>query len=151
MTDTITASQLASILIKKGLLNASEVAAIKEEILVPLSIFSGNLTSLGALTTYLSHIKKMTIKEIASSLSRNYSSIKRVHSLSPPENLVITKETGFIPLDFFEQYSFLSISECVVYFMKQKKYRNIDIAKTLGKDPRTIWTFDKRLRGKIRK
>mgnify|MGYP001951580552 CR=1 FL=1 len=44
----------------------------------------------------------------------------------------------------------LSILESVVKYLKEKGFRNSEIADMLGKDPKNIWTLYSRVRRKMK-
>lgn len=149
MKETLTAEQLANILLSKGLITKEDLFSVKEDILIPISIFSGEQSPLGALVNYLSTIQKKTIKEISEILKKNISSLYRTYQRSNNYELEI-KEGEKIPLTEFQKNTNLSVSETLVLFLREKGYKNVQIGKIFGKDPRTIWTLETRARKKVK-
>lgn len=149
MNESITAKQLAAILVEKGILQPADLQFLKEDIEIPISIFTGKQTPQGALVAYLATTHKKTIKEISELLHTNLSATYQTYERAQTEELIIA-DSLTIPLAEFKKHTELSISEVIVIFLKNNGHKNIEIGKILGKDPRTIWTLEQRAKQKVK-
>jgi len=112
----------------------------EDEVAIPATIFSTNLSPLQSLVTYLKDIHDFSFQDIARSLDRSYATIyaaykKQRRSPAPTKYLV--------PLSFFGT-GLCALEACVVYLKEEAHLNFSEIARLVKKDPRTIWsTYDR--------
>jgi DNA-binding CsgD family transcriptional regulator len=118
-----------------------------EKIQIPTSIFKqGKPASI--LCKYLKEKQKMKLCEIARLLNRDQRTIWNNYKNSKKEKLVIKETSIRIPISVFSEKR-LSVLEAIVYYYKMQGMKNAQIAKLLGKDPRNVWTIQKRAKKKL--
>jgi len=127
---------------------------IKSEIKVPLNIFNKKLSPAEVLCKYLKENKKMKFSEIAKLINRdersvwtNYNNAIKKMREKIKEDKKIDK-TILVSINIFSNRK-LSILESVVKYLKEKAYRNCEIAELLGKDQRNIYTIYNRAKKKL--
>ena len=127
-------------------LNGSELLTKKiekKEVLIPVSVFSKNLSSLGTITKYLKENLELENKEIASLTKR---SVKTIYQAYNSANEKVSKRFEAKETKYYVPVSALSdrrlgVLESVVKFLKENYELNYsEIGRLLGRDPRTIWT-----------
>lgn len=133
-------------------LSASDVLSIlqkkPDDVLIPLSIFKGELPGLEALVKYLKENVRLSNREIARLLIRSSKTIwASYHAAKPAKAFRPSASDLFLPVATFQKNK-LSILESIVDWLKKRQYKNIQIARMLNKDPRTIWTVAKRIEQK---
>lgn len=118
---------------------------------LPTELFkTKKLSNLEAIVKYLRENQELTYKEIAKKLNRNPMTLAVTYKnakLKHPKKIKIT-EHETIPYTAFKKN--LSILEGAALWLKFKGCKQIQIAKMLGKDPRTIWTIISRAEKKIK-
>jgi hypothetical protein len=121
------------------------LAAISNKDSVPASVFSGTLSPLQALVTYLKDHKKNSFATISKELGRTYRAVWGAYS----DKGIKFEETSFyIPLELFENSSH-SILETVVLHLKESyEMKFSEIARLLNKNDRTVWTVWNRAKKK---
>src|SRR3989338_3775650 len=117
----------------------------REEKLIPVYIFSGNLSPAEALSKFLKENLGMDYSEIAEAAGRDKKSVwanyKRAAKKMPWKFEI--KEGIAIPLSDFRKE--LSMLENIVAYLKDsKKMKGSEIAKLLNKAPANIWTIYQR-------
>ena len=135
-------------------LNGSELLTKKierEEVLIPVSVFSKKLSSLEAITKYLRENLELKNKETAKITKRSVKTIYQAYN-SAREKIskkFEVKETRYyVPVSVLSNRK-LGVLENVVKFLKENYELNYsEIARLLGRDPRTIWTAYSRSREK---
>lgn len=97
------------------------VAALTDSELIPVSIFSGDLSGLESLVLYLKEEKNKTVTQIASVLNRNkntiYTTLKAAHK---KKGKLILEAQLKIPISIFSNRKF-SILESLVVYLKETK------------------------------
>ena len=122
----------------------------REEIEIPLGVFNQGISPAEALAKYLKENMKMRFSEIANKINRDERTIwinYRDANKKKKEKMRIEKKM-FVSIEIFADRR-LSILESVVYYFKEKGYRNIEIAEMLGRDQRNISTLYLRIKKKL--
>ena len=122
----------------------------KEEIKIPLEVFKQKIGAAESICKYLKENKGIKFSEIAHIVGRDQRTIwnnyrNAVNKMK--DKIEISKESMFVPKEIFSNKK-LSILESVIYYLREKGYRNLEIAKMLGKDARNVWTIYSRARKK---
>ena len=114
---------------------------------VPVSIFSGSLSPLQALVTYLKNVQQQDYHTIAEILNRHYKTVWTSHC---KEGISYTDTTTYLPLHIFSGP--LSVFEAIVWYLHlDMKLKFSEIARLLHKDDRTVWTVWNRAKKKQKK
>lgn len=126
---------------------------IKQEITIPLSIFSSKTPPVEALCSYLSNSQKMSYREIAILLGRNeksiWSIVKKSKQKKPSlKNSSKALEKYFLPLSVIQNNSHTLLENIIIYLRTTYKLKNPQIAKLLHKSPNSIAVLAKRAREK---
>ena len=113
----------------------------KDDILIPVSVFSSQYGPLESVVKYLSEKKKLSIKEIALRLNRSDRTIWATYYAAKRQAILIpTKSRIIIPLSILSKES-SSILESLVYYLHDfHSMRFIDISHLINRDIRTVWT-----------
>ena len=131
-----------------------EEIEIKSDIKIPLCIFNKKLSPAESLCKYLKENKKLRFSEIAKLINRDERSIWTNYNNSVKkikEKIKYGKKTEekiLVSINIFADRR-LSILESVVKYLKEREYRNYEIAELLGKDQRNIYTVHKRVEKKL--
>ncbi len=116
---------------------------IKNEIFLPISIFSTSLTTLESIVKYLKEEKKFSLHLIAMHIGRDERNVWNMHrnaNKKHPQKFIIVQANLIIPLSIFSQKP-LSAQESIVTYLKDKlHYSYHAIAILLKRNDRTIWT-----------
>jgi DNA-binding CsgD family transcriptional regulator len=113
---------------------------------LPLSLFKNDLSCLRLIVCYLRDKRAYSLTTIAHLLHRSVQTIWISYRSS--KKITITSSTDyFIPLRIFDDER-LTILENIVHYLSGY-YKNVEMARILHKDPRTIWTLKKRIEQKI--
>lgn len=119
----------------------------KEELLVPCTIFSKKLSSLQAITKYLSENLEIGFSEIAKILGRSDQGIWQAYNQSKkkmPEKIIPKATRYWIPAGILND-KVLSVLESIVRYLKDEYNLNYHkIALLIKRDDRTVWTVYKR-------
>lgn len=117
----------------------------ESELKIPLSAFQNkNIGILETISKYLVEEKKLTYHEIAVLLKRDdrtiwasYHAANKKH----PGKLIISNEAtqSKIPVSIFTDRNLGPFEALVKYLKEELKMKNIEIAKALTRDPRTVW------------
>ncbi|PIN90276.1 hypothetical protein COU57_03935 [Candidatus Pacearchaeota archaeon CG10_big_fil_rev_8_21_14_0_10_32_14] len=116
---------------------------------VPLSIFAKKLSPLEALSKYLLERENKSITEISKFLGKNKSSISIAYKNSKSKKLYVSESSFDIPILFFSNNSYLSLSEAVTKYLVDDGVSFSEIAGLLNVDNRTAWTFYHRVKLKM--
>ncbi|MBU1199336.1 MAG: hypothetical protein KKF46_03395 [Nanoarchaeota archaeon] len=121
----------------------------EDEIYLPVSLFSNELTPLQLIVKYLKENFDINNKKIALLLNRDpkttwtiYNNIKDRKPISPEDSSLQ------IPLSIFKDRK-ISAFEALVSYLKKLDLNYADIARLIKKDQRTIWTVYSRARKKL--
>ncbi|MFH2021652.1 MAG: hypothetical protein ABIJ34_09685 [archaeon] len=110
---------------------------------VPLSIFCKELTPFESLTLFMVEYKKSSFSEIAGLLKKDRQVVWITYQRARGKKINLLKDLDWkstIPLSAVCSET-LSVAESLALFLKKSGWKNKDIAKTIGKDSRTIWTL----------
>jgi len=157
-------SQLANLLSNENKKAVAEklVGTVKEEkVTLPISIFRTKLSALGAIVVYLKEIKKLKVKEIATLLNRELSTIyttfesaKNKLKISKSSKKELEKEIDvsdnsiLIPLSVFSNRKYAVLESLVSYLKDEKKFSLTEISQILNKSYSTIKTTNRRYHDK---
>ncbi|GEM_PF-6978380 len=141
-------SQLAGLLsdqAKKEL--AKQLSGEPEKDFLPVSIFSTELSGLESIVVYLKENQKLRVKEIASKLNRELSTIYTTYSQArakfkaklPLKNLSLS-----VPMVIFSQRKFAVLEILVTYLKEEKKLSFKEIAELIKRNYSTIKTVYRR-------
>ena len=125
----------------------TEIIGAKEEIKIPITIFSKNLGFLESLSKYMKENLNMNYSEIAKLLRRDERTIWTSYKKSgekQKEELNIKETDIFVPISKFKDKNF-TILESLILFLKEKGMKYSEIAKLLERDQRNIWTIYSRI------
>ncbi len=117
------------------------ISAPTTDINVPIAIFSQHASAMQAISRYLVDTKKLSYTQAAKILGRSPKSIWASYHQTTPL-LEVNEQHLRIPISIF--LSTKSPLESLVSHLKAIGLRNIEIARTLKLDPRTVWTAAKR-------
>ncbi len=129
----------------------------KNDMFIPLSIFSTNIPPLKSLVDYLVS-KGFSISEISKITRRSYTTIWLTHkkknktknNKKKSDKKGVLDNNLLLPISIFNNK--LSILESVVKYLKEVlNLRYYEIANLLGRDNRTIWTIYRRVKEKERR
>ena len=123
------------------------------ETFIPCSIFQKGLSSLEVISKYLIEEKKLDVKKISRLLNRSYANIwnsyKRAQKKSSPV-LETNDSSILIPASILKNTR-LSVLESIVAYLKENVHLAYhEIAKTLKRDDRTVWTVYKKAKAKTK-
>lgn len=136
--------ELVRLLKLKYHLNTRDIINLieEEEILIPISIFTKQLSILETITKYLKEELSLSLHQIGELLSRNERNIWHTYKTSNkkhPTKLIVHPTKHFIPISTFQNK--LGALESIVLYLKDElnlSYHNIAVL--LDRDDRTIWT-----------
>jgi hypothetical protein len=141
-------------LLKKNKLRFSDVSAPLEaasiaEIIVPLTIYSEELTPLESTVKYLRENREMKFSEMGPMLGRDQKAVAITYRAAARKIKTVFREseTGvFVPASIFNSRSLSAFEALVVHL--RKTHSIMEISKVLGKDYRTVWTIYSRATAK---
>lgn len=125
----------------------------KEELLVPVEIFSSGLAPAESLTKFLKENCDKNFHEISLLIKRNEKSIwQNYHrAIKKMPSQFIVEGVLKLPVSVFGDKR-LSVFECLIFHLKeQKQMKNSKIAKLLGKHPANVWSVYNRAMKKVKK
>lgn len=136
--------------IEELLMNISKIKQ-KEKINIPLDVFKQEIAPSESLCKYLKENKSLTFKEISKLLNRDQRTIwiNYNNAIKKKKEKIIAGEE-IIPIEIFSDRR-LSILESLIYYLKERQMKNIEIAKLLYKDSRNIYTLYSRAIKKLNK
>ena len=120
---------------------STPISTPNSDISVPIAIFSQHASAMQAISRYLVDTKGLSYTQVAKILGRSPKSIWASYHQTKPL-LTVDEELLRIPISIFA--STKSPLESLVSHLKTIGLRNIEIARTLKLDPRTVWTAAKR-------
>ncbi|HJX05878.1 MAG TPA: hypothetical protein VJ461_04145 [Candidatus Nanoarchaeia archaeon] len=119
------------------------------EIYLPISIFKNKLTPLQVVIKYLRENLSKSNKQIAMLLGRDQRAIWSTYKSVEKAKIEWKEDSDIqVPLEIFRDEK-LSAFEALVIFLLNLELNYSDIARLLGKDPRTIWTVYSRAKKKM--
>jgi hypothetical protein len=110
------------------------------------------LSSLEAIVKFLRENRKLSYQEIAQLLCRKPATLAVTYSVAKSKKAEAFQseldiEEEFVPFSAFTAK--LSVLESICLHLKSQDKSYSEIARVLGKDPRTVWTVCKRAQGKV--
>lgn len=124
----------------------------KKKINIPLNIFSLEISPAEVLCKYLRENKGLSVGEVPRLINRNKSSVSINYKNAVKKIREKIKEDKdlFVDISIFSNRK-LSILESVIKYLKEKGFRNIEIARLLNKDQRNISTLYSRVEKKLKR
>lgn len=129
----------------------SKLVLENQESHFPLSLLTlNNLSTLESVVKYLRENKHLCYKEMAKKLNRNPSALAVTYKQARTKHEALITEFDssiMIPFAVFDRKE-LSVLECVIFYLQNQGRKQSEIARLIGKDPRTIWTIQSRIKKK---
>ena len=130
---------------KHGLSEEAILSKIKEEVVVPASVFTNaELRPLEILCKYLREGLNLDYKEIAELLNRDYRTVWTTYrnaSRKLKARLTVPPTKYMLPVSIFQDRK-LSVLEAVVAYLKDKhSMKLVEIASVLNRDQRNVWSI----------
>ncbi len=123
----------------------------KTKVRVPLSIFTSEIGAAESLCKYLHENKKMRFNEISRLINRDQRTVWTSYTQASEKKESLPVEEGIsLPVDIFSDRRF-SILESVVYYLRERGFTNVEVARLLGKDPRNTYTLYARHAQKVQR
>ncbi len=145
-------SQLASLLSEQAKKEiAKQLSGEPEKDLLPVSIFSTELSGLESIVVYLKENQKLTVKEIAAKLNRELTTIYTTYHQAKTKfktKLPLNNLSGSVPLSLFSQRKFAVLEILVSYLKEEKKMSFMEISQLLKRSYSTIKTVYRRYQNK---
>jgi hypothetical protein len=115
---------------------------VSAEILLPISIFKNQLSTLESVVLYLLDHKNLKFYEIAKLLNRNQRTIWGAYRRAKKrkENLFIEDSEIKIKISIFAERKKAPLQSLVSYLKENFSLNYSQIARLLSLDPRTVWT-----------
>ena len=118
----------------------------------PLGLLKNDkISTLEVLVKYLRENKKLCYKNIGKKLNRTPSALAVTYKQAKKKHKAPLLDVDFsimIPYSIFDNKCF-SVLECVIFYLKNQGRKQTEIARLIGKDPRTVWTIISRIKKKI--
>lgn len=125
----------------------------EKDVQLPMCVFREGHSALRAVVKYLKEQKNLSFVDIATLLLRDqrtvWSSYNSVQDARKFRQEKLWAETDFVPVSVLRNRE-LSVLEAISTHLK-KSHSNADIAKLLGKSPKTVWTVINRAKNKRRR
>ena len=131
---------------KKYKLNNNEIkelTIIKQQIKIPINIFSKKLGALEAITKYMKENLNMRYKEISKLLNRNERTIWTAYNKSKqkqPNAIKIKQSKIQLSISIFQNKK-LTMLEALAIYLKNQNLNYKEIGELLDRDQRNIWTI----------
>lgn len=134
--------ELAQELRARGLTQRELAQAVTGGAAVPATALKTGLSPLRSVVTYLCQ-EGMRLGDVAKTLHRSY---RAVWGARCDERVEAEETEHYLPLSIFSEKH--SVLEAAVQHLRKQGLRFSEIARLLGKDPRTVWTAWNRARQK---
>lgn len=124
---------------------------IKQELSIPLSIFSHHLHPAEALCKYLKENEHLSNREIAQLLSRNNKSVWATYQRAIKKKkikFIKKQEKYFLPISVFQNRSYSFLEAIIHYLNSVYHLTNPEIGKLLSKSANSMAVLAKRAREK---
>jgi len=139
-------------LINNSDLSSAKKTNILQEISAKISEKKTESFPLSTIVKYLKEDKNYNLSQIAKILSRNQRNLWHTYNSAQKkmsESFTIKEDDMYVPLKVFSDYTSLSPSEAVVFYLKEQRQLTLHkIATLLSRDDRTIWTINNRAKKK---
>lgn len=125
----------------------------KEELLVPVEVFSSGLAPAEALTKFLKEECDKNFHEISLLINRNEKSIWQNYQRAikkMPSRFAFEISLN-VPVSAFKNNKLSVFESLVLYLKEQKQMKNVKIAKLLGKNPSNVWSVYNRAIKKVKR
>lgn len=120
----------------------------KNEYLIPMSIFSGNLSPYESIVFFLVESKQIRLKDIALLLGKSESSVWTTLRNAKRKDVLLNLNSSILyPLDNFDKNKSV-LENIVVFLIEQQGYKVKEVSTILDKSVSTIWTTYNRVRQK---
>ncbi len=125
----------------------------KEELLVPVEVFSSGLAPAEALTKFLKEECDKNFHEISLLINRNEKSIWQNYQRAIKKMpLRFAFEISLnVPVSASKNNKLSVFESLVLYLKEQKQRKNVKIAKLLGKNPSNVWSVYNRAIKKVKR
>ncbi|GEM_PF-1395097 len=139
---------------KRAAVLFTKLRKLREE-KIPISVFTKQLGGLEAVVKYLKENLQLTYHEISQLINRDertvWASYNKAREKMPEKLKVKEKEEKGIsvPLSIFSTE--LTALEAIINYLKEKEFRNKEIAELLNRDERNIWTIYNKISKKAKK
>ena len=121
----------------------------KLNIEVPVSIFKEEAGPAELLCTYLHENLNLKFSEISKFINRDQRTVWMNCHNSGKKKLTVDEQSIKIPINLFSDRR-LSILESLVKYLREKEFKNKEIAGLLNQDPRVIGTLYSRVNKKLK-
>ena len=124
------------------ILSLVEEKPVTKEILIPVSIFAGELSALETVCKYLKENLDLGFSKIALLLNRDSRTIWATYSNAlkkRKERLIVKESRYFIPISALADRKFSALGSIVVYLKDKFSLRYKEISVLLHRDERNIW------------
>ena len=125
----------------------------KEELLVPVEVFSSGLAPAEALTKFLKEECDKNFHEISILIDRNEKGIWQNYNraIKKMPSRFAFESSLKVPVSAFKNDKLSVFESLVVYLKEQKQMKNVKIAKLLGKNPANVWSVYSRAMKKVKR
>lgn len=118
----------------------------KNEYLIPISIFSGNLSPYESIVFFLVENKQIKLKDIALLLGKSESSVWTTLRNAKRKNVLLNLNSSILyPLDNFDKKNSV-LENIVVFLIEHQGLKVKEVSTILDKSVSTIWTTYNRVR-----
>ena len=116
------------------------VQVIKENILIPISIFK-NSSPLESLVKYLKENIGLSLHEIASLLKRDERTIWTTYNNALNKNISLDASSKVvIPVNIFEDRKLSVFENLISYLINEEHFEMNELSRLLNRDYKTVWT-----------
>jgi hypothetical protein len=136
-------------LLKKDKTELIRMLLEKEELQIPIGIFSHDMAPLEALVRYLKEKKDLSIIEISLRLNRQKQTIWTTYYNAKKQKISFSEEGRHVPLSIFSKQKASALESLAFYLKDILGMTYTEIASILKKDIRTVWTCHKRFEKKV--
>jgi hypothetical protein len=128
----------------------NEFKSGEENVVVPISIFKEKDGAAEILTKYLRENLLLKFSEIAKLIKRDQRTvgINYKNAVKNKRKIKLKKSSATIPIEIFSNRK-MSILESIIFYLREKEFKNSEIAIMLERDPRNISTLYSRVMKKI--
>lgn len=114
-----------------------------QEILIPASIFSTEISPSESLVKYMKENLEKNYHEISLLIKRNEKGLWGSYNRAQkklPSPFTLKEKDHFIPISIFSDRTLSILESAITYLKDELKMKGSDIASLLNKTPSTIWT-----------